>query len=41
MGLESITKFINAVSFFDAFNENEKKSFWQIKPVLLSIKRMT
>ena len=27
MGLESITKFINAVSFFDAFSENEKKVF--------------
>ena len=27
MGLESITKFINAVSFFDAFNENEKQKF--------------
>ena len=27
MGLESVAKFINAVSFFDAFNEKEKQKF--------------
>ena len=27
MGLESVAQFINAVSFFDAFNEKEKQKF--------------
>ena len=38
MGLESVAQFINAVSFFDAFNEKEKQNFLADKACFIQYK---